>query len=226
MAWDNVWEKVFTTQNWGKYPAEDFIRFIARNFYHLDDRKAIKILEVGCGPGANVWFMAREGFSVYGIDGSKQAIDLARKRLDVECPGWPGELIVGDICKLPFDDCFFDAVVDNFAISCNSFNDSQLIYQEMSRVCKHNGKLFSMTFATGCWGDKTGQSVGHNSWLVGEGPMLGKGYTRFTDLDEIPALVKGFNITGVEKLIRTLENREHEIQDWIIVGEKKDCVLP
>jgi len=30
MAWDSVWEKVFTAQNWGKYPAEDFIRFIAK----------------------------------------------------------------------------------------------------------------------------------------------------------------------------------------------------
>jgi len=100
MAWDPVWENVFRSQSWGKYPAEDFIRFIASNFYNVSDRKNVRILEVGCGPGANLWFMAREGFSVYGIDGSKHAIHLAKLRLDSECPGWVGQLVVGDMVQL------------------------------------------------------------------------------------------------------------------------------
>jgi tRNA G46 methylase TrmB len=51
-------------QEWGKYPPEHVIRFVARNFYRVPDRKYVHLLEVGCGPGANVWFMAREGFAV------------------------------------------------------------------------------------------------------------------------------------------------------------------
>jgi SAM-dependent methyltransferase len=222
MSWDSVWEQVFSNQEWGKYPPEDFIRFIARNFYQVADRKAIKILEVGCGPGANLWFMAREGFSVYGIDGSKHAIDLARERLDQECPGWCGDLVVGDIIQLPFDEGFFDAVIDNEALCCNSFNDSQLIYQAMARVCKVSGKLFSRTFATGCWGDKTGQSVGHNAWIVAEGPMSGKGYTRFTDIDEVEKLIQGFTLRNIEILTVTTDNRTHQIKELLIFGEKID----
>lgn len=57
------------------------IRFIARNFYKVNNRESIKILEVGCGPGANLWYMNREGFTVYGIDGSETAIKKAEKRL-------------------------------------------------------------------------------------------------------------------------------------------------
>ena len=37
MAWNNVWEQVFSSQEWGKYPGEDVIRFVARNFYNLKD---------------------------------------------------------------------------------------------------------------------------------------------------------------------------------------------
>ena len=32
MAWDPVWESIFTSQAWGRYPGEDVIRFVAKNF--------------------------------------------------------------------------------------------------------------------------------------------------------------------------------------------------
>ena len=220
MAWDPVWEEVFSQYEWGKYPPEDIIRFVARNFYNAPNRKDIKILEVGCGPGANLWYMAREGFTVYGIDGSETAIKRAKERLDQECPGWAGQLIVGDMITLPFNDEFFDAVVDNEAIYCNTIENSKSIYIELARVTKKGGKLFSRTFAAGCWGDRTGQQVGHNAWIVSEGPLLNKGYSRFTDYEEIKNFMNGFKINSVELLTRTLDERQHEIKEWVIIGEK------
>lgn len=222
MAWDSVWEQVFQQQVWGKYPGEDLIRFVARNFYKSSLRQEVKILEVGCGPGANLWYMAREGFTVYGVDGSQTAVSCAQQRLDAECPGWQGQVVTGDIAKLTFEDGYFDAVIDNEAIYCNSFEVSQGIYNEIARVIKPGGKLFSRTFATGCWGDGTGEKVGHNAYRVGEGPMLNKGYTRFTDREEIPVLISGeFEIDEVELLTRTANDKQQEIREWIIIATKK-----
>src|ERR1019366_523612 len=79
-GWDPVWEQIFSTREWGKYPPEHVVRFVAGNFYRVPDRKEMCLLEVGCGPGANVWFMAREGFTVSRIDGSATAIKQARER--------------------------------------------------------------------------------------------------------------------------------------------------
>lgn len=221
MVWDPVWEEIFNQQGWGsKYPSEDLIRFVARNFYKAPVHRDVKILEVGCGPGANLWYMAREGFTVYGNDGSQIAVSRAREFLNQEVPGWSGELWVGDMGKLPYENEFFDAVVDHEAIYSNSYEDSKLIYQELARVLKKNGKLFSRTFAVGCWGDGIGQKVGHNAWIVSEGPILNKGYARFTDLSEIPDLLTGFKITEVELITRSLENRRYEIKEWIILAEK------
>jgi ubiquinone/menaquinone biosynthesis C-methylase UbiE len=220
LVWDPVWEEVFRRQAWGKYPSIDVVRFIARNFYHAENRKLIKILEVGCGPGANLWYIAREGFSVYGIDGSETAITQARKRLNQECPGWTGKLRIGNIASLPYQNDFFDAVVDCEAISCNSYNDSKRIYTELSRVTKKGGKLFSQAFATGCWGDSTGKKVGHNAWIVSGGPLLNKGYARFTEYEEIKDLIGGFTISEIELLTRTSNSRQHEVREWIIIGEK------
>ena len=101
MTWDPVWENLFSSGNWGQYPGEDLIRFVARNFYAVADRSATRILEVGCGPGANLWFLAREGFAAHGIDGSPSAVAKSRSRLDRECPGWSARAGGGEVVTAP-----------------------------------------------------------------------------------------------------------------------------
>jgi SAM-dependent methyltransferase len=220
MSWDPVWDDIFRTHEWGKYPSEDIIRFIARNFYSAPDRSAVKMLEVGCGPGANLWFLAREGFSVFGIDGSPHAITRAQKRLDEERPGWSGELRTGDICELPYESESFDATIDNEAISTNCRDDSIKIYAELFRVTKPGGKLYTKMFATGCAGDNTGQQVGEKTWLVSEGPNVDRGPTRFTELSEIEQLLGSFRVCSIELTTRTEANRTQLISEWNVVGEK------
>lgn len=48
----------------------------------------VKVLEVGCGTGANLWMMAKEGLQVYGLDSGKTAIDLAEIHLQDK---WGGQ---------------------------------------------------------------------------------------------------------------------------------------
>lgn len=49
-SFDNEWEKIHASQEWGKYPSENVIRFIARNYYSKDRLKT-RILDFGCGAG-------------------------------------------------------------------------------------------------------------------------------------------------------------------------------
>lgn len=221
MSWDNVWNEIFENREWGRYPAEDLIRFIAKNYYKEIGRRKIKILEIGCGTGANLWYMAREGFSVYGIDGSKVAINKAKQRLDSEIKNWSGELLEGDVVNLPFKDNYFDAVVDSEVICCNSYEDSKRIYDEIWRVLKPGGKMFSRTFAKTCYGDETGEQVGHNAFLPNVGPLKGIGYCRFTKYEEITDLLgKKFTIEEIESLERTSGNLKNVIKEWLIIAIK------
>lgn len=116
-SWDSNWEKIFKAQEWGKYPSENLIQFVARNFYKKN-RAEVKLLEVGCGTGANIWYMSREGFNVSGIDGSDTAIKIAQERMKNE--NLNARLIVGDIISLPFDNMEFDAIIDNECLYSNN----------------------------------------------------------------------------------------------------------
>lgn len=220
MALDPAWEAVFRHGNWGRYPGEDLIRFVARNFFGHRPRRDIHVLELGPGPGANLWFLAREGFTVYGVEGAPSAVEQARARLDDECPGWQGDVLVGDFAELPFEDGRFDAVIDNEAVYCNDFATSCAIYAGARRVLKPGGRLFVRTFATGSWGDGTGEAAGRRAWRPTEGPMAGKGFSRFTALDDLDELLAGYCIDSVEQLSRSAEGRRHHIVEWVVAATR------
>jgi len=226
MAWDPIWERVFTSQAWGKYPGEDLIRFVARNFYAAPDRAAVRILEVGSGTGANLWFLAREGFAAFGIEGSPTAARQSRQRMDAECAGWDraprgGDVVVGDIARLPWRDAHFDAVIDSEAVYCNSYEESRAIYREMHRVTRPGGRLFVRTFATGTWGDGIGERIEERRFVADSGPLAGKGPSRFTTLEELPALLAPWQISEVNLVTRTLDAQREVIREWIVEGARR-----
>ena len=217
-SWDPIWERVFSSQEWGKYPGEDLIRFIARNFYSKD-RKNIRILEIGSGPGANIWYMSREGFNVFGIDGSQTAIDNAMKRLKSD--GLNATLTVGDIISLPYEDGFFDCVVDMECLYCNNFEKSSLILKEIHRVLKDHGLFYSRTFTDEMHvGPSSPVSLGEYDTVL-EGPLAGKGFVRLASKESLYKLYRNyFNITSLDKSDYTLNNGLMKISEWFISCQK------
>ncbi|MGB1041539.1 MAG: SAM-dependent methyltransferase, partial [Flavobacteriales bacterium] len=126
----DVWEDIFQRKEWGKYPSIPLIKFVARNFYSSPDRSEVKLLEIGSGPGANLWYMAREGFTVYGIEGSQTACNNATKRLNNEGLGDRiGKIIAGDYHEKlnDFEDGYFDAIIDVESLYCNVWDKSKEI---------------------------------------------------------------------------------------------------
>lgn len=126
-----------------KYPNEEFCRFMGRNFLHIlhKERTDIKILETGCGSGANLWMVAKEGFDAYGIDISEESLSLCKTMLDVY--NTSATLQVQDMAKLSFPDQFFDAVVDIFSSYCLTKNQGEEYLSRVARTLKKGGVFFS-----------------------------------------------------------------------------------
>jgi SAM-dependent methyltransferase len=156
-AWAPVWDDVFAGHSWGKYPPEELVVFVSRTFGRVPVRSDISLLEVGCGPGANVWFMSREGFRVAGIDGSKIAVERAQQRLQSE--SLEADLHVGDMVSLPFGNDTFHGVIDVGSIQHNNASHRAQIVAEVRRVLAPGGHFFGIMLATGTWGEGSGRVV-------------------------------------------------------------------
>lgn len=218
-SWDPIWETVFQDHEWGKYPGENLIQFTARNFYKKE-RKDVSLLEIGCGPGANIWFMAREGFNVSGIDGSETAIAKAKTRLQKE--NLDAYLVVGDIVNLPFENQKFDGIIDNECLYANNEQNAVLILAEISRLLKSDGLFYSRSFSNEMFiGDKLHNETFEFSNIT-EGPLAGKGFVRLMNEQKINSLYsKNFNIQSIDKLEYTQYNSTQKISEFIIICQKK-----
>ncbi|MBW7572342.1 class I SAM-dependent methyltransferase [Caproiciproducens faecalis] len=220
-SFDNAWEEIFQNQEWGRYPSEEVIRFIARNFYKKN-RAQIKLLDIGCGTGAVTWYMAREGFAVYAFDGSETAAHKARQRMQEE--GLYAHICVSDAASLPYSDDFFDGLVDSAAISGNTAENIKKILQECFRVLKTGGKLFSTgLFKVGMSGYGTGEKLEENTYReITEGNLAHRGTIHFFEEQEIRALWSqaGFQNIAIDSADRTEQGGQNRISYFMVEAQK------
>lgn len=103
----------------------------------LDIRKS-EVLDVGCGQGDGLFPFLNNGFSTKQLHG----IDLYADRLATGrslCPGL--DLKEGDASKMPYSDCSFDVVCEQFCF-CHIPDSASVkaqIAKEMLRVAKPGG---------------------------------------------------------------------------------------
>ena len=218
---DPVWEHIFSTRDWGKYPPEHVVRFVARTFYQVPDRSAVRLLEIGCGPGANVWFMAREGFSVSGIDCSATAIRKAGERLAKE--GLRADLRVGDNASLPWPSNTFDGVLENVSLCCNGSESIRAALAEVRRVLKPGAPFQSSFFSTKTWGYGTGTAVEPNAFRdVTEGPLVGTGFCLFVTRGGLTEFFKDFAIDAVERVSWTMEQEAQLVEQFVVACRNRE----
>ncbi len=106
-----------------------------RESCHIDKDKYI--LEVGCGTGMTVCYLAkRHGCRVVGVDISEGMIGWSTKRAKRARVEDRVEFKVGDAQDLPFKDALFDAVICE---SVTAFVDKQKALSEYIRVTKPGG---------------------------------------------------------------------------------------
>lgn len=220
--YDSVWEEIFSSRTWGRYVAEDLVRFVAREIAARGDRTPLKALELGCGPGANLCFLANEGIAFDAIEGSPTAAAQAQARLDREHPGWRGRIVAGNFCRMPDDFTGYDFVLDSEAIYCNDFAESRQVITEIHKRLKMGGAFWSRTFAPGTWGVASGTPIGQDYWLANAGPLVGKGPVRLTPLESLPALYgDAWASINVGEITRHDGDPGQIIREWIVVARKR-----
>jgi ubiquinone/menaquinone biosynthesis C-methylase UbiE len=133
-----IWERIFKRK--GKYFVEPHVDMeeVIKIFHK---HKVKKILDIGCGTGRHLIYLARHGFEVYGLDSAKTAIESAKNWLEEE--GLKGHLkIANQYDKLPYEDSFFDAVISTQALHHGRTAEVKKVIAEIERVLKPKGCIF------------------------------------------------------------------------------------
>lgn len=125
-----------TFERYGAPPA-DTVYPLEYAYHLLGDVSGKRIVDFGCGSGANTVLLANRGAHVVGVDISADLIALARRRLDVSGRSGGAEFVVGSAHDLPFPDDSIDVV---FGIAILHHLDLELVSREVHRVLKPGGR--------------------------------------------------------------------------------------
>ena len=132
------WNKIFKKR--GKVfekPKEEMLKILKI----FKQREVKKVLDLGCGSGRHVIFLAKHGFNVYGFDIANEGIKIAKQWLKKE--KLKADFKIGSIYKkLPYEDNFFDAVISTHAIHHGKIEDIRKAIRELERVLKPGGLIF------------------------------------------------------------------------------------
>lgn len=213
-----AWEKIHKSKNWGAYPSEHIIRFVARNYYNTD-RKNIKILDFGCGTGANSWYLAREGFDTYAFDISECAIEKLLSKFESENLKVHAKAMDG--LTWDYEDNFFDAAIDNVSILCNKSEDIKQMYGKVYDMLKKGGKFITVVFDKETTGYGTGHEVEPGTYEgIDKGRLQGIGYRHFFDRDELFGMLSdvGFKNINID-FIKYSDNGDI-VSQLVAIGEK------
>lgn len=143
---EKYWEDVYNKgEQLNNYPYDQIVSFIFRNYPKDKNRSDINILELGCGAGNNLWFAAREGFKVTGIDWSKSAIEYAKNRFIKE--GLTGNFIVGEFDKAKELENKYDLIINREAMAYIPMFKTKEIIQSLKKILKNNGMIYFASYS-------------------------------------------------------------------------------
>ena len=220
--YNTVWDEIFEERNPSSYPFDNVVSFLFRNYPKDKPKEKVKILEVGCGGGNNMWFASREGFDTYGIDGSKRAIEIAKKRFLED--NLNGNFIQGDFTNLPYEDNFFDIVIDRCSIVCVNKNISKQVFSEIFRVMGIGGSFFFNSYAdnhTSCIeGLELSNGITTN---INSGSLVGNGDLSFFNRQELlDRFSLPWKIISMKQknIVDLIDNRNEVHAEWELILEK------
>lgn len=200
--WDASFEEQIQAHAYNTAPAEAIARNVA---YYLRDRAAagLRFLEMGCGAGPNLIWLAERGIEVTGVDISPTALELARRNL--ERAGYGHRVTAlreASVSSLPFEDESFDGIIESCVFQHLPRPERLQAFAEVRRLLKTGGLFAGYMLGEGhsVFASRRGeQRADDPGTLMLEDPrskvyLTGIGLSHFFSAAELSELLKGFEV--------------------------------
>jgi len=142
-VWEESFAEAIARSAYNTAPVEALIRNVA---YYLRDRhpdgdySGLRFLEMGCGAGPNLLWLAEKGIRVSGVDISPTALDLARGLLaESGHSELSEEFIEASVSDVPLPDESFDGILESCVFQHLPREDRDRAFAEVGRLLKPGG---------------------------------------------------------------------------------------
>ena len=146
-AMEGRWEESFAEQvsrhAYNTAPVEALVRTVAYYLRHRaqgQDPRQLHFLELGCGAGPNLAWLAERGIKVSGVDIAPTAIQLARRTLEsAGHAGRIGALVHASVSDVPLPDASFDGILEACVFQHLPRQERESAFREVNRLLKPGG---------------------------------------------------------------------------------------
>jgi SAM-dependent methyltransferase len=189
--WD---ERYRENPYWGIWPWSDLVSFVMR--HARPEGPGGRVIELGCGAGANIPFFLSLGMEYYGIEGSVVIVENLRERF----PALENNIVVGDFTQeIPFHG-EFDLVVDRAALTHNKTDAIVSCLELVHGKLKPGGKFIGIDWFSTAYSDYS-KGVEEDPFTRSgyrEGSFAGVGRVHFSDKPHLLDLFKRFEMMALE----------------------------
>ncbi|GAB3442785.1 class I SAM-dependent methyltransferase [Insolitispirillum peregrinum] len=221
MSFSPEWEALYAAgAHQSVWPWSELISLIMRHARPHQRETPARVLEVGCGVGANIPLVQWFGGEFYGIDNSASALESIRQR-----HGDSVHLAQTDFCQdIPFAGPF-DIVIDRGSLTHNPTASIRRCLEMIHDRLAPGGIYVGIhLFSTDCDDFKRGEPTDDPYVRQGytRGDFAGVGRVHFADRPHLEDLFANFSLDVMDHVTsQTLKPAPERLAWWNVVARKK-----
>jgi SAM-dependent methyltransferase len=220
MTFSDEWEASYRQNaHMSTWPWSDLVSFVMR--YARPTGPQFRVLELGCGAGANIPFFQHLGAAYHAIEGSPSITAMVREHF----PAFAGNIMTGDFTKqIPFAGPF-DLVVDRASLTHNTTASIRqcldLVHERMRPGSSFIGiDWFSTRHTDAQQGEQDEDPYTRRGYT--SGPFANVGKVHFSDREHLIDLFRKFDLTQMEHktVQREIPATNYTLAFWNFVAVK------
>jgi ubiquinone/menaquinone biosynthesis C-methylase UbiE len=211
-----VWERTMERADYQRHePDERLVSLV-----EPPSSRMMKALDIGCGWGRHLVWLAEQGWRVTGIDWAQASVKHARQALEKQKLN--GQVIKGDYRKLPFANSEFNLIIATEVLNHGRLPDFKRALGEIKRVLRVNcPAIFNVPTVRNMPQSFCGIWVEETTVVLGSGSEAGLPHHFFTE-EEIRQCTRQFRDVQIERTVEPLPpgakplHSEH-VNEWLWV---------